>query len=214
VIAKRFSRRGIGDLLQKYGGLRLRPTPDGTLRISGTLGFAAQPAGQKLISDSYEIDISVPATYPRAIPLVRETATRIPKDFHKLGTGHLCLGSPTRIRLILAENPSLVSFVERCVIPYLYGYSIAEAGGGLPFGELQHGSQGLRDDLASLLGIDDDHTLFDFVLLLAMKKRRANKLPCPCGSSLRLGKCHNRRLNMLRYRLGRRWFASLISRRT
>jgi hypothetical protein len=214
VIARRFSNWAVGDLLQKYSELRLRPASDGTLRISGTLGFSAQPAGQKLISDSYEIDISVPATYPRAIPFVRETAARIPEDFHKLDTGHLCLGSPTRIRFILAENPSLLSFVERCVIPYLYGYSIAEAGGALPFGELQHGSQGLRDDLASLLGIEDDHTLFDFVRLLAMKKRRANKVPCPCGSSLRLGRCHNRRLNMLRSRLGRRWFASLISGRS
>lgn len=116
------------------------------------------------------------------------------------------MGSPTRLRLILAETPSLLSFVERCVIPYLYGYSIVESGGVLPFGELSHGTRGLRDDLAAMLGVDDDLVLLGFVRLLAKKKREANKLPCPCGSGMRLGRCHNRKLNTLREKLGRGGF--------
>ena len=135
---------------------------------------------------------------------------RIPRDFHKLDSGHLCLGSPIRLRVILAETPSLLSFVERCVIPYLYGYSIVESGGVLPFGELSHGALGLRDDLASMLGTDDDLVLLGFVRLLAMKKREANKLPCPCGTGMRLGRCHNRKLNTLREEVGRGWFSSLL----
>jgi hypothetical protein len=135
---------------------------------------------------------------------------RIPRDFHKLDSGHLCLGSPTRLRLIPAESSSLLSFVERCVIPYLYGYSIVESGGVLPFGELSHGAGGLRGDLASMIGMDDDLVLLGFVRLLGMKKRTANKLPCPCGSGMRLGRCHNRKINTLRDKLGRRWFSSLL----
>ena len=201
---------GVEELLRKYPELRLQPTKRDETLIAGSLEFSAQTRGQKLISDRYEISCSVPAEYPRAIPLVRETATRIPRDFHKLNSGHLCLGSPTRLRLILAETPSLLAFVERCVIPYLYGYSIVESGGVLPFGELSHGPRGLRDDLASMIGMDDDLVLLDFVRLLAMKKRKANKLPCPCGTGRRLGRCHSRKVNTLRGKLGRRWFSSLL----
>ena len=89
------------------------------------------------------------------------------------------------------------------MIPYLYGYSIVENGGAPPFGELSHGAAGLRDDLATLIGVRDDRVLLDFVRLLAAKKRKANKLPCPCGAGLRVGRCHNRKLNILRAQLGR-----------
>ncbi len=201
---------GVEELLRKYPELRLQPTKRDETIIAGSLEFSAQTRGQELISDRYEISISVPSDYPRTIPSVRETAMRIPRDFHKLDSGHLCLGSPTRLRLILAETRSLLSFVERCVIPYLYGYSMVESGGALPFGELSHGPRGLRDDLASMLGIDDEVVLLGFVRLLAKKKREANKLPCPCGSGMRLGRCHNRRLNTLRQKLGRKWFSSLL----
>jgi hypothetical protein len=201
---------GVEELLRKYPELRLQPVASGDPIIGGIFEFSAQTRGQKLVSDRYEISISVPPDFPRTTPLVRETARRIPPNFHKLDTGHLCLGSPTRLRLILAESPSLLSFVERCVVPYLYGYSIVETGGALPFGELSHGPPGLRDDLVSMIGIDDDLVLLGFVRLLAMKKRKANKLPCPCDTGMRLGRCHNRKLNTLRDKLGRRWFSSLL----
>ena len=80
----------------------------------------------------------------------------------------------------------------------------------LPVGELTHGTRGLRDDLAAMIGIEDEQALLGFVRLLALKKRQVNKLRYPCGTGLRLGRCHNRKLNMLRHKLRRRWFASLL----
>ena len=203
-------RAYVEEVLRKYPELRLHPSIGDEIIIAGCLEFSAQTRGQALISDSYEVSIAVASRYPTSVPLVRETADRIPPDFHKLDSGHLCLGSPTRLRLILAETPSLLSFVERCLIPYLYGYSIVEGGGALPFGELSHGVPGLRDDLASMLRVENDLVLLGFVRLLAMKKRKANKLMCPCGTGKRLGRCHNRTINLLRGKLGRGWFSSLL----
>jgi hypothetical protein len=37
------------------------------------------------------------------------------------------------------------------------------------FGELSHGARGLRDDLASMIGMDDDRVLPGFVRLLAIE---------------------------------------------
>lgn len=103
---------GMEELLRKYPELRLQPTKRDETIIAGSLKFSAQTRDQKLIFDRYEISVSVPSDYPKTIPLVQETAMRIPRDFHKLDSGHLCLGSPTRLRMILAETPSLLSFLS------------------------------------------------------------------------------------------------------
>lgn len=145
--------------------------------------------------------------FPERIPRVREMKGRIPPSFHRFTDGSLCLGSPTRLRLARQGCPYIISFVEKCVVPYLYGYSYFEKYGGMPFGELSH-EEGIREDLAELFGVNKD-MVAGFVRLAAMKEGIANKQPCPCGSTLRLGKCHHTRINGLRKRLGRFWFRSL-----
>jgi hypothetical protein len=170
------------------------------------LAFVAEAPGKERVGDEYQIELLVPDGFPERIPSVRETGGRIPTSFHKLHGGALCLGSPTRLRLILTESPSILRFVERCVIPYLYGYSYFERYGILPFGELKHGEEGIREDFASLFGTDRGDSIREFVRLTAMRKRYANKQACPCGSQRRLGRCHHRRVNTLRARLGRHWF--------
>jgi hypothetical protein len=99
-------------------------------------------------------------------------------------------------------------FVERCLVPYLYGYSYFERYSNLPFGELSHGGEGVLQDLAELFGVHKD-MVAGFVRVAAMKKSVANKRPCPCGSTRRVGKCHHNGINRLRERLGRHWFMLL-----
>lgn len=182
------------------------PAPNGWVKVAGALAFVAEAPGKERISDIYQIELSIPDGSPEWIPSVRETTGRIPRSFHKLDSGALCLGSPTRLRLILTDSPSILQFVERCVIPYLYGYSYFERHGIMPFGELTHGEEGIREDFAALFGTDRTDSIREFVRLTAMRKRHANKQSCPCGSQRRLGRCHHRRVNTLRHRLGRRWF--------
>jgi hypothetical protein len=91
---------------------------------------------------------------------------------------------------------------RRCVIPYLYGYSHFLKTGKMPFGELDHGELGSLQDLASLLGMEMGPAI-PYCVIATVKRRRANKQPCPCGSGRRLGRCHNRKVNMLRDRVGR-----------
>lgn len=107
------------------------------------------------------------------------------------------------LRLKMGGSPSLLRFVERCLIPYLYGYSYALKHGAPPFGELAHGEVGSLQDLAGLLDIKDLGMAFRYCTLAAMKRRHANKRPCPCGNGRRLGRCHNGKVNAVRERLGR-----------
>ena len=205
-IQQRYTRWRLENLLVKYSSLRLVPVPGDSVQLVGLLAFEAFAPGKELIGDEYEIEISIHETFPRQIPSVREIGGRISPTFHKLSDGSLCLGSPTRLLLILAESPSLLRFVEHCVIPYLYGHSYFKRNGVMPFGDLAHGARGLRDDLMAIFRINQESAISHFVRLGSMKKRTANKEPCPCGSGRRLGRCHNKTVNLLRSRLGRYQF--------
>lgn len=83
---------GVEEQLWKYHELRLQLTKRDETIIAGTLESSAETRSQKLISDRYEISISVSSDYPRSIPLVSETAMRIPRDSHKLDSGPSVFG--------------------------------------------------------------------------------------------------------------------------
>lgn len=204
-----FQRWRVEDLLVQYPGLRLCPLTAGQVIVAGVLAFSAETPGKEHIEDEYEVEIAIPEQFPKWIPTVRETRGRIPPSFHKLDDGSLCLGSPTRLLLVLSESPSILAFVERCVVPYLYGYSYYLKHRTMPFGELSHRQEGIHEDLAAIFGIERVEAVRGFLRLASMKKRQANKRPCPCGSNRRLGKCHRLRVNDVRSRLGRYWFAAL-----
>ena len=199
------TRWRLEELLVRQPGLRIIPEAS-DLVLAGRLAFNAEISGKARIRDCYEVEIRIPATFPRRIPVVFETGGRIRISYHRLQDGSLCLGSETRLRLMLVEGLSLVGFVERCVIPYLYRYSYLEMYGEAPFEDLEHGTSGISEDLRLLLGLKRESEVLPFVRLLAMRKRRANKKRCPCGSGDRVGRCHHRLLNSLRNHLGRYWF--------
>jgi hypothetical protein len=184
---------------QRFPDLGLRPSDRGYILIAGTVEFQIQVdhSGGRL-RDSFAIEIYVPESFPSLVPLVREVGGRIPKTFHKLTNDCLCLGSPLRLQIMLAKARSLVSFVETCVLPYLAGYAVFENSREMPFGELEHGSPGLYDDYKSLLGVKNDEACLKILGCLSLRKRIANKRPCFCGSGIRLGRCHNRKVNALR----------------
>ena len=207
---QRLRRWGIDDLLAAYGGLKLIPVSDGPVKVTGLLAFEASARNRETINDEYGVEIAVPEDFPRSLPAVRETGGRIPKSFHTNPDGTLCLGSPTRLRLFQSGRPSLERFVIKCVVPYLYGHAYFEKHGVMPFSELRHGESGILQDLASLYGASSAAAVVGFVRLTALSKRVANKAPCPCGSGRRLGRCHSRRTNHYRRRLGRGWFRMLL----
>lgn len=180
--------------------------------LKGTLDFHVIGPADEEIADSYAITLIVRPGFPKVLPGVRETGGRIPMDYHKLHGGELCVGAPTEIRLRLREVPTLLTFVEGFVVPYLYGYSHREIHGTIPYGELAHGNDGIRQHLATMFRTKSIGQSEEFLRLAGLKKRTANKLPCPCGSGRRLGRCHNRSVNQRRREIGRHWFAAEYER--
>lgn len=202
----------VEEILRKYPGLRLSPSADEYLRLAGDLHFRAQGPGNELVEDTYALELSFPPTFPRDLGRTWETEGRIPPEYHKLDDGSLCLAAPTQQRLILSDAPTLVTYIEKLLVPYLYRYSFFRQNGKMPYDDLAHGDKGICDYLSSLFASRETPHAKEFLRLAAMRRRNANKMRCPCGSGKRLGRCHNRQVNGLRDRLGRRWFREEYSR--
>lgn len=203
---------GLQALLDNYSGLRIRPQSGAELVVSGRLAFRAQCHGHEEISDSFLVQIDVSGGFPRELPRVRELGGRVPHGFHTNGDGTLCLGSPLRLHLLAGKRPTLLQFVERCVVPYLYGVCYREKHGTLPFGELAHGTKGVIDDYKAVFRVQEERACLEFMRLTALQRRKANRHACPCGSGRRLGRCHNRVVNALRQSCGRLAFRAEYQR--
>lgn len=188
----------VAEFRERFSAFRLTHLPDCGLQFEGELVFRAQKDGYDEIEDSYKLRAVIPGQFPKTRPQVFEVDGRIPEDYHKMDDDSFCLGSPIRIRQQMQMQPTLIGVVDRLVIPYLYNHSYQERTGQLPVGELEHGVPGLVEDYENLFQLNGLQQCIEALDLLGTKKRIANKRPCPCGSGLRLGKCHNTLLNPLR----------------
>ena len=200
----------IREFLKDYPGMTIMPSKGSDMVLKGIFKFSATPKGMRTIADLYQILISVPEDFPRAIPTVTETGRKIPRDgkHHVNPDGSLCMGSPLRLLQKIYEKPTLVGFSENCLVPYLYGASDKiQTGEEFPFGELAHGDEGILDDYINLFGLKTKDQVKKALKLLGMKERIANKNSCPCNCGQRLGKCTFRyKLNRHRNYASRSWF--------
>ena len=199
-----------------YPEMVSRPEQGFVAVLKGNFRFSAAFKEKGTIEDSYRLIIKCPESFPREVPIVFEIGGRIPRDerHHVNPDGSFCLGSPLRLKGILSKVPTLVGFAERCLVPYLYSMSrCLMHGEPLIFGELAHGSKGEINDYCSLFGLRTPEQVLPTINLLGLKKRHANKQPCPCGCGLRLGKCHlHYRLNEFRKLECRTYYRSLAVR--
>lgn len=188
-----------------FPGMVLRPGGDVRLRMVGDLAFRV-PCGDSAIEDTYELDLLVPRAFPRELPRVFERGGRVPATFHTNPDGSLCLGSPLRLLRSLATQPTLIGFADRCLVPYLYAHTHKERTGKLPWDDLAHGDVGLLQDYLKLFRARYADEVVAFLHFLAMRRRVANKLLCPCRSGRRLGRCHASTLSPFRRVWSRRRF--------
>ena len=208
---------GIQEFLRDYPKMVARPAPARAFLLKGRFAFKATSDKAGEITDEYTLEIMIPSGFPDVLPSVTETGRKIPRSggFHvNSKDGTLCLGSPLRLMAELSKDPTLIGFADRCLVPYLFAISHKlRFHGPLPFNELEHGLPGVIADYADLFRLKSPGQVQYAVRLLGMKKRRANKLPCPCNCGKRLGKCSfNDRLRQFRRIASRRWFRSEAQR--
>ncbi len=165
--------------------------------ISGTLLFEASADDLETIKESFEIELTIPQGFPDTLPQVKETGGRIVPDYeHRNSNGMLCLAVPVEQRRVFFEQPALLGFVNRLVIPYLYGYCFWKKYGWHPFGEAAHGYEGILRHYVDKLGLRDDLSALRIIYFLFRHGYRGHH-ECPCGSGLIVRKCHGPALRTL-----------------
>lgn len=135
-----------------------------------------------------------------------ERGGRIPPSFHTNPDGTLCLGSKLRLLRDLAEQPTLLGYADKCLIPFLFAHAHWDRTGALPWADLAHGPGGLIQDYREMFKAKDADAVVAILNTLATRHRVANKLPCPCGAGRRLRVCHGRELHPFRLRCSRKQF--------
>lgn len=190
--------------------MSIGPSRGTALVLKGTFAFSATHKSGGKITDSYQLEITVPAEFPKLLPTARETGGKIPRDgkHHVNDDKSLCLGSPLRLRLKVSGKPTLSGFAETCLVPYLYAVSYKlQNGVEFPFGELSHGEAGIIEDYMEMFGLKSKSEVQYALELLGTRRRVANKQPCPCNCGQRLGRCRlHRTLNGYRKLESRSWF--------
>lgn len=194
------------DVLRAHDGLRLLPTPTAdVVLLGGGLRVRGRHSSGAEIDERYDVRIEVPAHLPVRAPRAFETGGRISRAFHTMQDGSMCLGSPLAVRRALLADPSVLTFVDGLVIPYLFGHASRQRGLPLPFGELEHGRAGLEDELREDFHLQKEDDVLAFLRLAGNRRRVANQDRCYCGSRRLLRACHADVVNRLRAEFGRKW---------
>jgi hypothetical protein len=145
------------------------------------------------IKDRYEVEIQINCDYPKKVPTVRETSSKIAETFHHNPDGSLCLEAPLAVYEVFRANETLVNFVDNLLVPYLYVHSHYLKYGELPFGEHAHGAEGILEDYKKRFEITEDSSVLRLVQILAENTYRGHHV-CPCGSKKKLRDCHGKYL--------------------
>ena len=144
------------------------------------------------VFDRYQIEIELPRGYPGSIPVVREIGGRIPciKDFHmNPSDGTACVLLLDERWEVWPIGSSLLEFLNVPVRNFFLGQSLVERGDAWPFGHWKHGTDGIREYYAKLLGTDDVRGIKKYLEYLSKKKIKGH-WPCACNSGKRLRDCH------------------------
>ena len=165
--------------------------------LSGLLNFEASVDGYETISSRFEIDLIVPIDYPETLPCVRETSKKIDSNYDHINSdGTLCLAIPIEERRVFSEQPSLLGFINRLLIPYCYGYCYWEKYQIHPFGEAEHGFKGIVHFYMNSLQLKDEVSVLSVISYLYEHGYRGHHR-CPCGSGQIVRKCHGKLLRSL-----------------
>ena len=190
-------QKHIAELTAAYPGLAVVRQLQAETVLAGSVAFDASPDDMEAISASFEIELTVPHAFPNQLPRATETGGRIRAAYaHVFADGTLCLGVPIEQRRVILEEPTLLVFVDRLLVPYLYGYCFWRKHGRHPFGEAGHGPEGILDYYLTVLSLDDPLAALATIRLLYEHGYRS-ELSCPCGSGRRVRACHRTALRIL-----------------
>ncbi len=187
----------IAELQQVHSGLAEVSVDGSDTVLKGSLRFEASADGFDPITECFEIKIVISGLYPEELPRVTEIGGKMDVNYsHVYECGTLCLAVPIEERRVFLEQPSLLGFVDKLVIPYFFGYCHWKMHDVYPFGESEHGPQGIVRHYMDVLGLTDELSVLSIIAFLYEHGYQGHH-PCPCRSGKRVRKCHGKVLRHL-----------------
>lgn len=187
----------VAELTGAYEGLVQVAQRETETILSGALAFEVSADGLETISETFDIELAIPHTFPDRLPQAKANGGRIGTDYeHVFTDGTLCLAVPIEQRRVFFEQPTLLGFVDRLLVPYLYGYCFWRKHGYHPFEEAAHGSEGILRHYLDTLGFHDPLAALAAICFLYEHGYRGHH-GCPCGSGRIVRACHGPRLRAL-----------------
>jgi len=145
--------------------------------------------------DQFQVRIVLDKNFPRREPKVFEIGQRIPRtiDRHINKDGDCCL-TVWEEWLVKTSDRSFRGFLTGPVHEFFLSQWFYEKKGIWRFGQRSHGTAGLVEAYADILGVPaKQETILYYLRLLALDWPKGHWL-CPCGSELILRHCHRSRL--------------------
>lgn len=151
---------------------------------------------------SYQIEIRVPKTYPKDLPLLVETGGNIERniDWHISKEGVCCVGTEARQYRDMADGLSLIKWIELFVIPYLANHAYKKDKQYYVDGELAHGEPGLFQDYASCFGLKEPCEVIQRLQYILKYDKLSLNSSCFCESGKKYKRCFLKNYNA--HRLG------------
>ena len=190
-------RKQVAELNGVHKGLKLVVEDEAGTFLCGTLDFEASADGLETISASFDIKLTIPREFPDRLPSVKEIGGGIGTDYEHINPdGTLCLAVPIEERRVFLEQPTLLGFVDRLLVPYFYGYCFWSKYGHHPFDEAAHGHEGVLRHYVDTLGLSDSLGALAVICFLFEHGYRGHH-DCPCGSGRKVRVCHGPALRVL-----------------
>ena len=179
----------VEELIAKYNELRFICKADKS-SVRGRIIVEAEYENKNIICD-YRIDIRIPENYPASVPKVFELQGKIDSGFHKMEDGELCLGAPQAVSATFHQNRTLLGFVEENVVPYLFAHACYVETSEMPFGELDHGNEGICQYYYEKFKTYNATQITNYLKsLLELEPLENKNILCFCGSGRRFSECH------------------------
>lgn len=197
--------RTVAEVTEAYPDLRLVVSGD----LATFVGSIPITSGEVEI-DRFTVAITIPPTFPHDVPIIRETANRIPKTADWHNPGDLCVIVPEEW-LVDPRCGSVLEFIRGPVRDFFIGHLLAEAGRGRPFGERDHGLPGLLQAYGEWFGTTNRETVCRYLGCLSHERIKGH-WPCPCGSQRRIRNCHRESIRAIQVRVSPRVARGALAR--
>lgn len=152
--------------------------------------------------DQFDIEISVPTSFPEVEPNLKEVGKRIPHTNQRhvfVQTGCCCLGL-WAAWLLKEPEANFEKYLVGPVTSYFISQSIFDITGEWPFGEQGHSRDQMMATYLEALDLPADADCRGYLKLISAPILSGYSV-CPCGSGLKLGNCHLKAIRKQRQKM-------------